>query len=67
MEKLKAVRIGYGKYETKQELEEAEINAWLSIPLSERQEIMRKQSAEYDTKEKRKVYIEKLKREFNAK
>lgn len=61
-----AVRIGYGKYKDKYELEEAELNAWLSIPLPERQEIMKKQSAEYDTPEKRKVYIEKLRKEFNT-
>lgn len=40
MEKLTGVRIGYGKYETKQELQEAEDKAWLSIPLEERKRIM---------------------------
>lgn len=36
----KAVRIGYGPYETKQEAQDAEDNAWLAIPLKERLKIL---------------------------
>lgn len=36
----KAVRIGYGKYKDKQEAQEAEDKAWLSIPLKERIKLM---------------------------
>lgn len=60
----KVVRIGYGIYETRQELEDAESKAWLAIPLSERQEIMKKLSAEYDTPEKRASYIARLKKKY---
>lgn len=40
----KSVHIGYGPYKTKQEAQEAEDNAWLAIPLSERQRIVRENS-----------------------
>lgn len=39
--KPKSVRIGYGKYKDKYEAEDAEINAWLSLPLEERKRIMK--------------------------
>lgn len=40
MTQPKIVRVGYGPYETKQELEEAESKAWLSLPIEERIKIM---------------------------
>ena len=40
MDTIKNVRIGYGPYETKQEYEEAQINAWLSLPIEERIKIL---------------------------
>lgn len=40
MSQPKIVRVGYGPYETKQELQEAETNAWLAIPIEERLKIL---------------------------